>query len=311
MKGGIFRYNRRIQKAENMLFSKIAPSLVLVLGLSAASPPSAFAFDPDLHGKYTEAAFTLYREHCQPAPPSGAVESVVKGVQAEDSATLTRAGNWHFYNRDGRVRKAWWGPERNLDAVFRQRIQELEGRLETRDPNPSEVYKAAGRVLHYIQDMSVPAHVVPIYHGPGLKDRFDGYPPAAGDALRNAVHEALGRDLAAGGCERLRPGHGEGSADFFPSLLDNTAQTTLRAIGQTDHPDAGSERWLKFWDSSRNPKGFAKYGPCSFKAGVHPETCGGVDNAALDRFYQARYQRTLEDTVRVLLYLEGRVPRQQ
>lgn len=292
-----------------MVLPKVAPFLALVFGMSVALPSPAFGFDPELHGKYTEAAFTLYREHCQPALPSEAVESTVKGVKAEDGWTPTRARNWHFYNRDGQVRRAWWGAERNLDAVFRQRIRELEERLETRESDPSEIYKATGRVLHYIQDMSVPAHVVPIYHGPGLKDRVDGYPPVVGDALQTVVQKELGRDLAERGCERLRPGPEGSSAAFFQNLLDDTAQTTLRAIGQTNHPDAGSERWLKFWGSSRHLKGFAEYGPCSFEAGINPKTCGGVDDAALDRFYQDRYRRTLEDTVRVLLYLEGRVSR--
>lgn len=293
-----------------MVLPKVAPFLALVLGISVASPSPAFGFDPELHGKYTEAAFTLYREHCQPTLSSEAGGSTVTGVKAEDGLTPTRASNWHFYNRDGQVRRAWWGAERNLDAVLRQRIRELEKRLETREPDPSEIYKAAGRVLHYIQDMSVPAHVVPIYHGPGLKDRVDGYPPSGGDALRKAVQEELGQNLQERGCEWLRPGNPEGSSsDFFQNLLDSTAQTTLRAIGQTNSPDAGSERWLKFWGSSRNPKGFAEYGPCSFEAGIDPETCGGVNDAALDRFYQDRYRQTLENTVRVFLYLEGRVSR--
>src|SRR6185312_2705869 len=291
-----------------MALPKCALFLALVLGMSVASP--SLGYDPERHGKYTEAAFTLYHDHCKPALlPCESVGSIVEGAKAEDALTLTRACNWHFYNREGQVR--WRGVNRNLDAVFRQRIRKLEKQLKTRKSHPSEIYKVAGQVLHYIQDMTVPAHVVPIYHGPGHKDLVDGYSPdfCHVNSLRSAVQQELGLDLEKQGCERLRPKNPKvNSSDFFKSLLNDTAQTTLRAIGQTKHPDAGSERWLCFWGSSRKPNGFANYGACLFKAGINPESCGG--DAALYRCYQDRYRQTLEATMRVLLYLEGRVSRQ-
>ena len=30
-----------------------------------------------------------------------------------------------------------------------------------------------GRILHHVQDMSTPSHVVPVYHGLVVKDRFE------------------------------------------------------------------------------------------------------------------------------------------
>jgi len=294
-----------------MALLKVAPLLALALGVGVASTSPAFGFDPKLHAEYTAAAFTLYEKHCQPAPPAKAGESIVKGVKAEDGPTLTRITNWHNNNRDRLVRRTSGVVKRNLDAVFRRRICRLEKRLKRTESKPAGIYKAAGRVLHYIQDMSVPAHVVPIYHGPGRKDRFDGYPPGGGDTLRKDVRDVLALELEKRGCEWLRPDHPEGSSsDFFQKLLDDTAQTTLRAIGQSKDADPGSERWLKFWDSAREPNGFAKYGPCLFQTGINSKACGGVDDAALNHFYQDRYRRTLEDTLRVLLYLEGRVARQ-
>jgi len=33
----------------------------------------------------------------------------------------------------------------------------------------------SGRLTHHIQDMSTPSHVVPVYHGPGLKDEYENF----------------------------------------------------------------------------------------------------------------------------------------
>jgi len=36
-------------------------------------------------------------------------------------------------------------------------------------------YERLGRVLHHIQDMSTPSHVLPIYHGPDVSDHFETF----------------------------------------------------------------------------------------------------------------------------------------
>lgn len=81
----------------------------------------------------------------------------IAGTQNEDTAPLNlydRSTNWHFYNREGRLRP-WALGNRSLDLIFAKRAQALEIALRG-ESNINDVYHRAGQVLHYIQDMSVP-----------------------------------------------------------------------------------------------------------------------------------------------------------
>lgn len=49
------------------------------------------------------------------------------------------------------------------ENILNKRIKEFEELVEK---NSFKRYNKFGRILHHIQDMSTPSHVLPIYHGP-------------------------------------------------------------------------------------------------------------------------------------------------
>jgi hypothetical protein len=177
--------------------------------------------------------------------------------------------------------------------------------LSQRRPRLDDVYYAAGRVLHYIQDMSVPSHVAPIYHVKfsilgltfGAPDEFDGYSPRTAPPF-----EILTQD----DCKQI-------SKDIRTPLdiLSATVSDTLAAIGQSVEVDAqplpGATIWRRYWGdpaTAADPerRGFSVYGACRFARDGGPPWC--ADGPSLDKFFWDRYRRVVLDTAKLLRYVE-------
>ncbi len=97
------------------------------------------------------------------------------GVQKEDNPTLRRGANWHFYPANQTIaKKRWFGLHPTSLAVLKKREEQLKKHINSGDKK--HIYRTLGRVLHHIQDMSTPTHVVPVYHSGGTKaDPFEKY----------------------------------------------------------------------------------------------------------------------------------------
>lgn len=269
----------------------------------------AFAFIPEHHREYSTVSATIYLKYCaadsvRRSAVQELVKAVAQGAVAEDGLTVERATNWHFYNRDQKVMPSRWA-QRNLDNIFKWRVAQLTEKA-AKDKRIGVVYRAAGRVLHYVQDMSVPAHVVPIYHGPNLSDGFDSYTPADTSVLRNVQLE-LERELTVS-CGRLRRFSNQ---DSFDKLLDTSARATLTAIGQSSNSNAASQQWLDFWRKDQagaggRLPGFAEYGPCKFTE-KGARNCK-IEPARLEDFFRTQYRQVLEDGIRILVMVESLNP---
>ena len=103
-------------------------------------------------------------------------DSVVQGSADEDTKNLIqRATNWHFYRAiDSPIPKIYkrFGIKCKPTSkdILEQRIAEMLA-----EKDKKRFYNRLGRVLHHIQDMSTPSHVLPIYHGPIKKDYFEDF----------------------------------------------------------------------------------------------------------------------------------------
>ncbi|WP_225596978.1 hypothetical protein [Achromobacter sp. ACM04] len=287
---------------------RIKLSFVLAAGAAIAAP--VHAFDAERHPEYTLRAVELYRQ-CEGVSLSGELaEAFAEGTRNEDASILTlgqRIANWHFYNRDGKLRDSWFA-NRSLDAIFAKRNAELETLLAAKTRDSEQIYERAGRVLHYIQDMSVPAHVVPVYHAKlpllGGGDPFDAYQP-------NALTKP---SWSPAGCQELRlmvavdPG-------FPKALLDATAQSTLQRIGQLGGIEGG-DGWERYWiypssNRSEADKGWGSYpeNGCEF---VADETAPGCKSRErLDALFAFQYRDVLWNSVRMLIYLERRLAQEK
>jgi hypothetical protein len=112
---------------------------------------------------YNECAVELLQDADEKNPPkenTGDLTEIIKANKNEDGLTLTRAMNWHFYNPDLPENRKAFLHYRTFDRTFQGIVDDLKEESLTK----KEGYEILGRVLHFIEDVTVPAHVVPVYH---------------------------------------------------------------------------------------------------------------------------------------------------
>lgn len=169
----------------------------------------------------------------------------------DDEGGWSRVANWHFYNRFGKPRFLVF--HTTLDKVLAERGADLceALRAPSRDGLRESVWFLAGRVVHYIQDMSVPAHVIPVWHVPPFEDSFDGYGLTGYDAREPLAD--VGRD-ACGGIDRALK-HGGGPQELVEASAAETWESIHKPISSEieshwagnfwcTSPTKGCEHWL-------------------------------------------------------------------
>ncbi|QUE91514.1 hypothetical protein [Pseudomonas sp. SCA2728.1_7] len=286
-----------------------ATRYLAAFGLSLLFNPStpAFGFNPDLHSAYALRAAQAYQRCPGVKLPEQLAEASAAGTDAEDSNLLTlplRATNWHFYNRNKKLEPFWFA-NRSLDVIFSKRIEKLNELLAEPDADPVAVYEQAGRVLHYIQDMSVPGHVVPAYHA-----KLPGNDPDPFDEFESI--EALPVfGLSEAQCQALRDEAGK--ADATPQrFLDAAATATLQAIEQIDA--AGKPvvdgAWNAYWvyparDTDEARKGWGQYGTCEFAKGNVNAGCKREEE--LVALFEQQSRQAQSNSVLMLFYVQKKL----
>jgi hypothetical protein len=100
-------------------------------------------------------------------------ETIAKGTVFEDKPTLERILNWHFYRApDSTI------PQRRylfIKPTSEHELRKHIGLMRQYDTDNKERYEQLGRVLHHIQDMSTPSHVLAIYHDHKVEDHFETF----------------------------------------------------------------------------------------------------------------------------------------
>ena len=270
--------------------------IILILMLAS----SCYAFEPERHELISNSAATLYKACTGHAITEELLSAFAQGTADEDERGLTRALNWHFYNNGHRIGRYWkfiFYCNGSNEKIYHQRVQTLDG-LFALKTSSIKIYAAAGRVAHHIQDMSVPPHVMPIYHLGD--DNFDNYIPAS---IPTADTAAICKDI-------------KGTAIEPFDLPEQAAQNTLRAVAQpvvfADGKTSENETWMKFWGGPDDPdlSGFKTYGEYGNVFGTIPpcksSICRAYDRNTFDRFYNEAYMRAVADTVRLFIYLDQR-----
>jgi hypothetical protein len=132
---------------------------------------------------------------------------------------------------------------------------------------PQEAYALLGAMLHYLQDMAVPTHVLPIFHPVRWieSDAFDDYLPASdGAGAPDCARLALARN----GDQSL--------PEQLTALLEETAATTRAAIAEgapiSGAPPSG---WNRFWLPEVAADGFSRYGCVGNRFGAGQLHCEG------------------------------------
>jgi hypothetical protein len=208
---------------------------------------------------------------------------------------------WHFYAPEG-IKRGWdplkWTPAL---TTFHPWYDILVAQANS-DKAPGGGVGTLGALLHYLQDMAVPAHVVPIFHprASSWGDNFDdfGFEP---------VEPAT--DLAT--CKRLFSDEVE-----LGALLSEVAKATQASIRQPvdklrdSSGKPANQHWSIFWNEERKAKTFGVYGCVGDVFGRPSVKCGDdrflVPSQTYHAFAAARQKAAVEASVRAIVGFEKR-----
>lgn len=298
---------------------KSSPARILVAAcaLFAAVQLDCLAFSPDHHRDISAQAASAYLACTtglgKPSPVAlDTLLEFAKGARNEDATQpLTRITHWHYHRNDAMTARGWLGlADANLDAIFARRIREMTKIAKSRCTLPA-LYEAAGHTAHFIQDMRVPGHAIPIHHGPFIADEaLDHYSPER--PLRIAIKCADAADAAGKVLDR----------DALRTLLENAVRETSDAIRRPVQSPPGTAlpkrcTWEKlFWcdpavsGDCKARKGFGAYRVKPIPDGLAPDDAAAICEAkpaqvkeALDRFYAEQYTAAVTDTMKILFML--------
>jgi hypothetical protein len=284
---------------------------------------NALAVHPDIHRHVTSVSETVYLDCLKQlgfknSLKNGMNRIVMFSGQEDISPVLQRFFNWHFFDayRDDEANamsRHFTGARMSLHHIYNEHADDLTEALLNEQGN--EVYELTGRLLHYIQDMTVPAHVAPIFHYTFVifdrSDYFDGMPEWRTSSFTPKPDTCT--------FEKVK------LADLKQQLnviLNKTALVTRDRIKEQipvpeNHPLSG-KTWEEFW-VLRKPeddekymdtiKGFAPYG--NQGRGGFERFCNGSDSErdACLSFFMGSYESAISSTVEMLLLINSIVQR--
>jgi hypothetical protein len=193
------------------------------------------AYEPALHQQFTFIAAKQLNRCLEgsslPRLTPLQVRYIAKSDVAQAQGSWFGQFRWGYYDRSaqGQKKLLWL-----VDTRLHDHFDELEHELSAAQ-DMGDKYSDLGYVANYLQNMTSPAHVVPVYFTRwwrlSLSDRFDSYP--IDDA---ALEAALDTD-----CEALLQ-----APDLPPGeLLRDTASATLLAVQR--RIDSLPTTWQAYW----------------------------------------------------------------
>lgn len=277
----------------------------LALACAMASAPAS-AYEGSLHQELTFIAAKHFNncagDASLPRLTPLQVRYIAKAnVRQTEANIFRRLTRWNYYDREEqRPRSMLWFIQTRMHQHFNRLVAELDAAEALADR-----YSGLGRIVNYVQDMTSPAHVVPVFTARwwrwDISDRFDRYPVDV-----DAVSAAVGDD-----CGDL-----EADADDWDNLLSATAERTLSAV--REQIPGLPVSWQVFWRIG-DPGGFGRYGGAGNNFGRPAEfDCGGRTRAERcvllerDPLYEAfaadRHVEAVRATITAMWMLQHGLP---
>ena len=199
----------------------------------------------------------VQEKHIETLSPSAQLDVLIEYNLQQDQL-LRKARLWHFPdNKQFPLEKSatsWIGNSLVISTSFNVWSDYLASQARSSTEHQA-VYPAMGALLHYVQDVAVPAHAVPIFHpvryfppkadGFDSWDRFNSYPWLEdGSALKTICTQLSSNDKSV--------------ADIISHTLESTRNNILKGRNLAD---GQGNMWLKLYPVN-GPKqyGFAQYG---------------------------------------------------
>jgi hypothetical protein len=276
-----------------------------VVAAAILSAASASAYESRLHQQLTFIAAKQYNRCADERNARALTPLQVRYIakanvgQADDNF-LRKLVRWNYYDRSTQSERSFmW----LVDTRMHHQFNDLSRELTEEPPETSEAdaYAELGRVISYLQDMTSPAHVVPVYYNRwwrlSMSDRFNGY-----RVIADEIERAVG-DTCATVFDNTAPSLGE--------VLVSTATDTLNAVRS---PIEGMPAtWEAFWSFDDDDSSWGEYGPAGNNFGKRTEfECGGRRCVLLDEdplyraFADQRQQRAVLATMLAMHWLQLR-----
>jgi len=225
------------------------------------------------------------------------VRNLVRGNLSESDGLFRQATQWRFYDRSNQsTPRVLWSVDTRMHARFDALAAETLSAAEPRELNR---YENLGAVIHYLQGVTVPANVVPIFHPRPWRwpsaDRFTRYP-----LDRDRLTAELGNV-----CMELLS---TPQTETLDTLLDRTAAVTIANIRAPIADMTAS--WQVFWRED-DPGEFGSYGPAGNSFGRYAEfpcrseRCELLENDPIYAdFALGQHRLAVVSTMRAMLTLQ-------
>ncbi len=295
---------------------------------------SATAIDKHQHPGVTSDAIESYN-NCmqlleQPEIYRNQAREIILFTRLEDqSPLLERAFNWHFHDAydchsEKRMKRRFGLIDTSLHNIYRRRVEALCELTDESDPESVSSAEKTGRILHYIQDMAVPAHVAPVYHSKpeGWFQRlFVPDEPSAFDELftQHNINQLNLPDYTRDQCVDFYHSANDKTYTLF-TLLDELAELTRDNIRSdinvpADHVWANRQWQDVLWplrqadsnDADFLHQEYGKYGFLKFHIhlDMSEDSLDKYQYQAAANFFRQQYALVREYTVRALMLIRS------
>ncbi|MDA1074505.1 MAG: hypothetical protein O3A63_07070 [Proteobacteria bacterium] len=288
-------------KVHAQVFSLKNACIRLWLAASVFFAGYAGAYEAELHQQLTFLAAKQFNRCVAdtdiPSLSALQVRYIAKSnVSLSNSSVFARMFRWNYYSpSETENRSILWLMDTRFHDQFNALTEELSAEEES-----TEQYRLLGRVVGYVQDVTSPAHTVPVYVSRwwrlSLSDRFDQYPVDLA-----SVAESVARS-----CEQLMA-----PVESLAWVLQEAALETLTAVqGQINGLPVS---WEAFWTISENPGGFGEYGPAGNNFGRSTEfRCANRERCVLlnkdplyEDFARQRHIAAVLGTMRAMMLVQS------
>lgn len=239
-----------------------AVARLLLALLAAGSAGVCSAYEDDVHQQLTFLAakhFTrcVADSEEQALSPLQVRYVVRANVGIAQGGVFKRGFRWSYYDGGDSDGRALFGLiETRFGEQFERAVRGFEAAS-----TDGDMLTRLGRIVHFVQEVTSPAHVVPVYTSRwwrfNVGDRFDGY----------RVDEDRVEELLEGACtDPLR------DLDFAGLLVESAERT----LGAVDSNIPGLPvTWQAFWQLPQRSGEFGEYGPAGNRFGQRAEfDCG-------------------------------------
>ena len=309
--------------------------VILVLLLCGAS--NLYAIDKDFHPVVTELAINDYNRcvaniNRKGFDPKESEQIAIYSRVEDESPVWDRMSNWHFhdefYGKEHALKKRGFF-NTSLHKLFDKRVKQfmtwspdVYSAPENGFYEAESQYQLSGRIVHFIQDMAVPAHVSGIYHSKpdGWLQRLfvDNEPDQFDELFTRENIKMLGNvEIDEDTCKTLFEQSQSTSINLLDVLNEFAATTRNNVRKQINVP--GSHLWHGktwqdiFWpirtdEDKDKPFLHPKYGENGFleyqnNFDINSSLCAANDSNVCWDFFKEQYRQVRNNTVLALMIM--------